>query len=219
MAKKIFLIIISILSCTALFSQQSNDDIFIPDTPCERSYSIATGPKLGLNTSNGTTSSYGFGFNHGLGYHIGACGKMHFGRRFESSFSGTGLFGAQVEFLYEERHPKNDLQPITLRCIEVPVMFQYYPFASLASELAFEIGFTYVNTLSCTPEQLQHNNVIIQTGQLSSKDIMISLGVCYVTPFDISFDLRYNLGTMPLAGNFDCKINTFTASAVYYFNL
>ena len=112
-----------------------------------------------------------------------------------------------------------DYGSITLQCIEIPVMFQYYPISSLATEFALEAGITFVKVFKCSPSQLQCNNIILQTGQLSSSDLMISLGVCYQTPFNVALNLRYNIGTMALAGNLDSRISTFIVSAVYLFDI
>ena len=219
MAKKTILFLISILLCNSLLSQQSNDDIIIPDNDSHLNFTIAVGPQVGLGLVNGTTTSYGFGFDIGPAFQLGASGRLHFGQRNESSPIGTGLFGVEAELLYERRKTGTDYGSITMQCIEIPVMFQYYPVSSMASEFALEAGMTYVKVFKCSPEQLQCNNIILHSGQLSSSDVMVSLGACYQTPFNVVLHLRYNIGTMALAGNLDSKINTFIASAVYSFDL
>lgn len=214
--KRFLIFFISTLFCASLYSQQYNDDIIIPEAPSERNYSIAIGPKAGIGIANGSSTSFGFGLDTGIGYHVGVCGTLHFGHRFESSPKGTGLFGASVELLYESKHLSLDSQTLKLHCLAIPVVFQYYPIASLASEFAIEAGLTFIKGLSCSPEQIQYENMILHTGQLSSNDLMLSFGIGYTAPFNVSFNARYNIGTMPLAGNLDCKTNTLTISAIYY---
>lgn len=221
MAKKNFLLFIAMLICSASFSQKNDepDPILIPGSYNERNFTFEIGPTIGLGVAKGTDTSYGFGFDSGLAFQIGASGKMHFGHRYESSPSGTGLFGTSVAIIYESRMPSIKKQALTMHCIEVPVLLQFYPIASLASEFALEAGVTFIKILKCSPEQLQINDIVLQTGQLSSSDVMLSLGTSYQAPFHLSIGLRYNLGLMPLAGNLDSRISTFHVSVAYMFEL
>lgn len=213
MVKKAILAIIAVLFCGTLFSQQSDDGIIIPDIP--KSYNLSIGPKIGLGLVSGTKTSNNYKFQSGFDLQLGASSILHFGHRFDSSPSGTGLFGLKMELLYEYRMPNTDFGTINMHCVEIPVLWQYYPISSLASEFAIEAGVTIVKTLKCSPEQMQLNNIIYHVGQLSSADVMVSLGLSYRTPYKVSFDARYNIGTSPLAGNLDSKLSTITVSAVY----
>ena len=213
MLRKIILVVISILFCGTLFSQQSDDDIII--TEIQKSYTFSIGPKVGLGLVTGTTTSDNYNFHGGFDFQLGASCNYHFGHRYESSPSGTGLFGLEMEVLYECRMPNTDFGTITMHCVEIPVLLQYYPIASLASEFALEAGVTLVKAFKCSPEQLQFYYTMYQVGQLKSADVMVSVGLSYQITSEMLLNLRYNLGTSPLAGNLDSKLSTLIVSATY----
>lgn len=215
MDKKIILGILSLLFCNVLFSQQVEDDFQIPDIP--KSYTISIGPKAGVGWASGSSSSNNYSIHGGLVFQLGANFNIHFGHRYESSPAGTGLLGFSAELLYECRNPKTDYGTLTMHCIEVPLLCRYYPVSSMASEFALEAGITLMKVLKCSPDQMQFGNTVYQMGQLKSSDIMATLGACYQTPFNVSFDLRYNLGTSPLAGNLDSRMSTLVLSIEYLF--
>ena len=104
---------------------------------------------------------------------------------------------------------------MTIRCVELPLLFQYYPTPSLA----VEAGPTFVRTLKYTPDQLQFDNVVLNIGQISGGDIMLTFGACYKTPFSLVLDLRYNFGLSNMAGNLDCKNSSLMFSVAYLFEL
>ena len=213
MDKRIILSILSLLFCNFLFSQQVDDEFQIPDIP--KSYTLSVAPSVGIGMAQATNAS---SYNHlhsGVAFQLGMNCNIHFGHRYESSLAGTGVFGLGMGMAYECRKPKTEYGTITMHCVEIPVLCHYYPVASLASEFALEAGMTLVKVIKCTPDQIQFSNTIYQVGQLKSADIMLTLGARYQTPYNIVFDLRYNLGTSPLAGNIDSKLSTMVLSLEY----
>jgi hypothetical protein len=213
MHKKLFFIVLALLACQALFSQEEWD---WGGSVQDKSYRFELDPKVGAGLTVATQpTNYSFSFNSGLAYQFGLSTNMHLGRRYSTSPGGTGWFGIEAEVMYGIR--KLGLEGInttlTMQCIEVPILAQFYPMPSLA----IEVGPTLTKTLKCSPEKLQLENVVLNTGQLSSSDIMLTAGIAYKTPVHLMFDLRYNLGIVPLAGNFDSKVSTAMVSVAYLF--
>lgn len=214
MRKKLLFITLALLSCQALFAQEEWD---WGGSTQDKTYRFELGPKVGAGLTIATQpTNYTFSFNSGLTYQFGLSANMHLGRRYSTSPGGTGWFGIEAEVMYGIR--KLGLEGInttlTMQCIEVPILAQFYPIPSLA----IEVGPTITKTLKCSPEWLQLENIVLNTGQLSSSDIMLTAGIAYKTPINLLFDIRYNIGFAALAGNFDCKVSTFMVSASYLIN-
>ena len=160
-------------------------------------------------------SGYVLDFKNGLALQAGVVGNIHFGRRQDSSPGGTGWFGAEAEVLYGLRTLGAEQESLTMHCVEIPVLLQVYPIPSLA----IEAGATFVKYLKCAPERLQIGEQAINISQFGeASDVMLSIGANYKIPAGIMLDLRYNLGTSSLAGNFDSKTSTFMASIAYLFS-
>lgn len=115
--------------------------------------------------------------------------------------------------LYSLRRIGADNNSLRMHCIEIPLLFQIYP----TNTWIIEGGFTLSKILVCAPKLMQINGVVFSTGQLSSRDVMLTLGTAYKVNTAFTVDLRYNLGFSPLAGNFDSNVSTFNLSAVWYF--
>lgn len=223
MCKKLFFIAFVLLSCNSLFSQDPIPSIN-PIQKRDQPFRIAAGIKVGGGMSLPTDptvvtsaypSGYALDFKNGLALQAGAVGNIHFGRRQDSSPGGTGWIGAQAEVLYGLRTLGTEHESLTMHCLEIPVLLQVYPIPSLAIEL----GPTFVKYLKCTPETLQVGEQAINIRQWGeASDVMLSIGANYKIPAGIMFDLRYNLGTSSLAGNFDTKTSTFMVSIAYLFS-
>lgn len=215
MFKRFTLLLFTLLSCHLLFSQ----DQWVWDLPTpthEKGYSFAVGLKAGGGLSMGSDPTlYNIDINNGLAYQAGVALNLHFGRRHEQSPRGTGWIGAQVEVLFGSRDIRSYSRTLSLRCLEIPVLVQFYPTPSFA----IEAGCTFVKTLKCVPEMLQLDDMVFQTGGISGGDIMITLGLAYQLSNGLSFGIRYNYGTSDVAGNFDCKTDSLLATIAYMFSI
>lgn len=217
MQKKLCLMVLILLVCNALFAQEENwnwnDD---PIMNRDKSYRIEIGPKVGIGMALGTNPTvFDLDIQNGMAYHFGASANIHFGRRRTQSPGGTGLFGIEAEALYGIRSIGTQAGRMTMRCMEFPLLVQFYPIPSLA----IEAGPTFVKTMKCTPDQLQFESIVLNTGLLSGSDVMLTFGACYKAPFKLMIDFRYNLGTSNLAGNFDTKVSSLIFSIAYLFSL
>lgn len=213
MRKKLLFIVLALLSCQALFAQEEWD---WGGSTQDKSFSFDLGPKVGAGLTIATQpTNYSFSFISGLACQLGLSANMHLGRRYSTSPGGTGWFGIEAEVLYGIRKLgiEGTKTTMTMQCIEVPILAQFYPMPSLA----IEVGPTLTKILKCDPEWLQLENVVLNTGQLSSSDIMFTIGIAYKTPINLMFDIRYNQGFVALAGNFDSKVSTAMVSVVYLF--
>lgn len=215
MNKRLLIITLSLLSCTALYSQK-NWEWESPESSRDKSYRIEIGPKLGAGLALATApTNYSFTFQPKLAYQAGLSANIHLGRRHQQSIGGTGLMGFEVEAMIGGRMLGTSAGNMSMLCLEIPVMVQFYPIPSLA----LEIGPTFTKILKCSPEQLQFDDIILNTGRLTSSDIMLTAGICYKTPIHLAIDLRYNYGIYLLAGNIDSKVSTVMFSMAYLFNL
>lgn len=213
MRKKLLFIVLTLLSYQALFAQEEWD---WGGSTQDKFFRFEIGPKIGAGLTIATQpTNYNILFNSGLAYQFGLSANIHLGRRYSTSPGGTGWFGIEAEVVYGIRKLgiESMESTVTMQCIEVPLLAQFYPMPSLA----IEVGPTFTKILKCSPEWLQLENVVLNTGQLSSSDIMLTAGISYKTPINLMFDLRYNLGFVALAGNVDSKVSTAMVSVVYLF--
>lgn len=208
MRKKLFVILVAVLCCNGLFSQEG--------TPIDRSFRMSIGPKAGVGLAFGSYSNaQNLSFSPSLSYQFGVVYNAHFGRRFELSNGGTGLFGFQLEALYGKNSLKLGTESFGFSFIEVPVLMQIY----VIPVLAIEAGATVVKVFSGTPSQITYDGATYGIGELSGSDVRITAGLCYKSPMGIMIDARYNLGMSPVAGNFDTKVSSVMVSFAYLFNI
>lgn len=224
MRKILFFLAFALLSCNALFSQ---DDFYRPSNLKDRDnpFRIAAGVKVGGGLAMATdptvvTTNYPTGydidFKNRFAFQVGAVANMHFGRRQDSSPGGTGWLGAQAEVLYGIRTIGTEKgTTLKMHCLEIPVLFQVYPIPALA----IEVGPTFTKTLKCTPDQLQLDDIALNTGKLSGSDIMLTAGIAYKTPINLMVDFRYDIGLFTLAGNLESKVSSAMVSVAYLFNI
>lgn len=226
MYKRFLLITLALLLSHALFSQNQSggnppkgkDEWKIEDIFGDKSYRIGLGPKVGANLAIATQpTTYNFNFNNGLGYLLGLSANAHFGRRYPQSAGGTGLFGIETEIIYCLRKlgMEEKEQPLTMHTIEIPVLVQYYPTPSIA----VEVGPTFTKTLKRTPNQLQLEEITLNSDRLLENDVMLTVGIAYKTPINLMIDFRYNHGLSNMAGNLDSKVSSLALSFVYLFNI
>ena len=214
MYKRVLVIALALLSCQILFAQE--EEWNWTGSTQDKPYRLELGPKVGAGLAMATKpTNYNFNFNNGLAYQVGLSANMHFGRRYSTSPGGTGWFGLEAEILYGGRMLgiEDTKANMTMHCLEVPLLIQFYPTPSLA----IEAGPTITKIIKCSPEELQLENVVLNTGQLSSSDVMLTFGIAYKTPLHLMVDLRYNMGLFALAGNLDSKVSTAMVSLVYLF--
>lgn len=212
MRKHLLLFLIAALCCNGLFAQDECED--------DRPYRLAIGPKVGIGAAMGSQSKLeSIDFGAGLGSQIGVAFNAQFGRRYELSCGGTGWFGLQVEALYGGRNIKVGSNTLKMNCIEMPILAQLY----FTPSFALQAGITPVVALSASPDKIQNGNAIYSTGQIKGNDVMATIGLAYKARINYNsallIDLRYNMGTSNLAGNFDTKVSSFMLSISYLFNV
>lgn len=214
MFKKFIVLILSVLYCQSLFSQdQWQWDVPVTDKQ-EKDFTIAVGGQVCGGLAFGSKPIlYDIDFQSGLAYQLGGVVNLHFGRRKQGSPKGTGWIGAETGIMFGTRNIHSRSHPFTFRCLEIPVLAQIYPMPSLA----IEAGATLVKIIKCSPDFYQFDDMVFQIGDLSGGDIVISLGTAYHLSNGLSFGLRYNQSTSNLAGNFDSKISFLTASIAFLF--
>lgn len=219
--KKLFSLAFALLLCNALFSQDSWN---VTSSSADKSFRIAVGPKIGAGMVMATDPTvamaihpdgFAIDFKNGLTVQGGLVANVHFGRRVAASPGGTGWLGIQVEALYGYRSIGTEQAPLTMHCVEIPVLLQVYPI----TDLAINLGTTIVRTLKCSPEMLQFDDLVLNTSQLAgSSDVMLTFGASYKILEGFLVDFRYNLGMSTMAGNFNSKVSSLTASFAYLFN-
>ena len=151
------------------------------------------------------------GISREAGLCLLACGKVPIDKQDFLKLLGR----IEVEALYSKHAVKLGNNTLSVGCVEVPVLFQFYPIPTLA----FEAGVTMVKGLSCTPDEIRVENHTLGVGEMRPNDVMLSVGANYKAPFGLSVGLRYNQGMSNLAGNFDTKISTVMFSVAYLFTI
>lgn len=209
MRKILFFISLFALCHMGLFGQEI-------DLVVDKPYRMAIGPKAGVGLSIGSHSNQqNLDFSPGLSYQFGLAFNAHFGRRYDLSDGGTGKFGFQLEALYAQRNIKLSSTTIGEKCLEIPVLAQFF----VTSSFGIEAGATVVHVIGCTPAVLDYQETHYHTGDISGNDVMLSVGACYKSPKGLLLDVRGNLGSSGLAGNFDTKVSTVMLSVAYLFTI
>ena len=214
------MLIASLMCATGLLAQESVmvEGIGLGDGLSDRAYRISIGPKVGVNfsTMSGNPAGGDMGAKMGVGFHGGAVLNAHFGRKSESSAGGTGMFGVQLEALYDQHVIKTEgSDNLSMSYFEVPLMLQFYPIP----DFCIEVGPTVAGTIGRSPDELVFTNLSLGTKDLQGYDVKISVGAQYRMKNGFTMSARYNLGTSDLAGNLPCKISAFQVSLGWMFNI
>ncbi|MBR0036637.1 MAG: PorT family protein [Bacteroidales bacterium] len=202
------------------YAQQFGDDsdfAFGGDEIEGRHWTMSLGAKAGVTMSNmDDYDLVDLGAGFGTGYTAGAVLDARFGRRNEAgSYGKTSWWGLQLEVLYSARNIKTDYDDLKLNYLEVPVLFQFYP----TSNFYIEAGATFAKLLSSKPKEMQAENIIIPTGELSGGDFLPTVGLGLKLKKGFTADVRYNIGTSELAGDFPCKTSMIAVSVGWMFDV
>lgn len=218
MYKKLITTSLALLFCAIAFAQEHQDCWIWPDEHIEDAVflHIDLGPKIdgGLAMAS-APSFFDFDLKSGLAYHLGAAINVHIAHHLSLSPRGTGRWGLEIEALYGSRNFKASNETMAMRCLEIPILLQFY----ITHSFQLEAGLTPVKTLNVSPDYLQAGQVIANVGNIKGDDIMVSAGACYKTAFGLAFGLRYNLGLSEWAENFHSKTSMVMVSASYLFPL
>lgn len=180
-----------------------------------KNYTLSVGPKIGVNYSiAGDPDGMDLGLSGNCGFSGGVAANVRFGRPEGKPF-GTERFGVQLEALYSMHSLKSDIENITMNCFEIPVLFQWYFLPSFAVEL----GPTFTGAFSASPKEFKYNNVNYEMSKVKAYDIMFSIGVNCKLKNGFTADLRYNLGTSDMAGNFQTKVSTISLGIGWLFTV
>lgn len=254
--KKMFVLILASLLCAPMFAQRGNQ----PQRGRGRSTSTAplaqkkhafyAGIKGGLDITSMTQPNECDLYNGaGIGGSIGIVGKVRFNRASQTSFAGTGLWGAGLELKYKNNVVKtigtnesgSENANLSVGYFEVPIYAQIFPFYKTSKMNTFyvEAGPDFAATIGRSPKTLTVDNLSGDLGsitynidndysRLKGMDIRVMFGLGYDLPIKnskhetahlIGLNARYYVGTSKLAGNFPCKMNSFELSLSWMFNI
>lgn len=176
-------------------------------------YTLAIGPMVGGNYAvAGNPEGMDLNLSGSAGFSAGLGANVRFGRPEGRPF-GTERFGVQVEALYALRTLTTNVENISMNCFEIPVLFQWY----FLPTLAVEVGPTFTGSFASSPKELNYNNAIYEMDKMSAYDVMFSLGLNYKLKGGFTAELRYNIGTSDLAGNFKTKVSTLSLGIGWLF--
>ena len=216
MKKSAFVFLLFMLLSSFVMAQVTPPGVRKPNRAVlhARGYQIAIAPTVGFGLALGSESeTYNSDLSIGYGYHFGLAVNARFGNRRNSSFSGgeKGHLGVELAALYENRIMKVSGVASHLKCIEIPIVGQYYPINSLCAEA----GVTLVKFMEYSPEWTPLGPSFLHTGQIKGGDIMLTVGASYDSPIGLAIGIRYYLGCSNIAGNFDSKVSTAMVSLTY----
>jgi len=218
MSKRLLITALVLSLCSIAFAQTQQDRWIWPDEQIEGALflHIDIGPKIGGGLAMASAPSFfDFDLKSGFAYQLGAAINVHIAHHLSLSPHGIGRWGLEIEALYGSRNFKAGNETMAMRCLEIPILLQFY----ITHSFQLEAGLTPVKTLNVSPDYLQAGQVIANVGNIKGDDVMISAGACYKTAFGLAFGLRYNLGMSEWAENFHSKTSTVMVSASYLFPL
>ena len=218
MLKRLLITIIVLLFCSIAFAQEQQDRWIWPDEQIEEAlfFHIGIGPKIGGGIAIASAPSFfDFDLKNDFAYQLGATINVHIANHPSVAPHGTGRWGMEIEALYESRNFNAGNGTMSMKCLAIPVLLQFY----ITHDFQLEAGLTPVKTINVTPDNLQTGNVTANVGNIKGDDVMISGGACYKTSFGLAIGLRYNHGLSEWAENFHSKTSTAMVSISYLFHL
>ena len=218
MYKRLLIIALSLLFSGVAFAQEQQDPWIWPDDHIKDALflRIGVGPRIGGGMGMATDPSFfDFDMKGNLAYQIGASANIHMANHSSMKPKGIGHWGLEIEALYGSRNYKSGDETMVMRCLEIPVLLQFY----ITQEFLLETGLTTVKLLNVSPGYLQTGGVVAHVGGIIGNDMMISAGLCYNTTFGLAFGFRYNYGLSEWAENFHSKSSTAMVSVSYLFSL
>ena len=219
MYKKLIITSLTLLFCAITFAQEQQDRWIWPDNNLDNVLflNVGIGPKIGGGLATATAPlSYDFALKSSFAYQIGAAFNVYIGHHSSLGLSGIeGRWGVEIEALYSSLNFNAGIKTMTVNCLEVPILLQFY----VTPELQVEAGATPTKLLKVSPEHLQTGHVVANAGNMQGGDVKLSIGACYKTAFGLSIGLRYNLGMSELAESFHSKTSTAMLSINYLFPL
>ena len=253
--KKVFVLILASMLCSTSFAQrnaqpQRSGGRTAKPGLVQKKHSFFLGLKGGLDISTMTQPDNSNLYDGaGVGFNIGAVGKVRFNQATPNAPAGTGLIGVGLELKYKQNTVKTigfdesgkANANLSIGYFEVPVYLQIYPFYKSDAMNTFyvEAGPDIAGTLSRKPKSLTVENPSAElssitynfdtnAGKLKGMDLRILFGVGYDfaikndqhdTKHLIGVNARYYIGTSKLAGNFNSKMSTFEISLSWMFNI
>ena len=218
MFKRLFITALALLFCSFAFAQNQQDRWIWPDEHIEDALflHIELGPKIGGGVALATNPSFfDFDLKGGLAYQIGGAINVNISHHPSLGLQGIGRLGFEIEALYGSRSFNAGNKNMVMRCLEIPLLLQYY----ITPDIQVEAGLTPVKLLGVSPDYLQTGNVVANVGNIKGNDMMVSAGACYKTDIGLTIGLRYNLGLSEWAENFHSKTSTAMVSVIYLFPL
>ena len=217
--KKILFLVVSVL-LTSLPVMAQWAETIVPS----KKNAFFLGPKAGVTFASMSQPQQGtLADGMGVGYSGGLAMKLRFGKATEDSDGGTGLLGLGIEAKYVMNNVKAvGGDKMSFGFVEVPIMFQIYPFKKSSGMNSFmiEVGPDFAFNLSSTPDVVVANNVSYQIGSLKPNDVRVLLGLGYTIPgTGLDINARYYLGTSSMAQNMTSKMSMIEVSLSYLFRV
>ncbi len=218
MYKRLLIIALSLLFSGVAFAQEQQDPWIWPDDHIKDALflRIGVGPKIGGGMAMATEPSFfDFDLKGNLAYQIGATLNFQMANHSSVKPHGIGHWGLEIEALYGSRNYKSGDETMAMRCLEIPILLQFY----ITQGFLLEAGLTTVKLLNVSPGYLQTGGVVAYVGGIKGNDVMFSAGLCYKTSFGLDFGFRYNYGLSEWAENFHSKSSAAMVSVSYLFSL
>ena len=218
MHKRLLLTLLAIFLSGYIFAQTQQDRWVWPDEHIEDALypHLGIGPKVGVGVATATQPDFfDFDMGGGLAYQLGVAINFNIGHHASLGPKGIGRLGLEIEALFESRSFSTGHESLSMNCVEMPILLQFY----ISSEILLEVGFTPVKSLGTKPDYLCTGPTAVNVGGIKADDVMLTAGVCYKTKMGLSVDLRYNYGMSPWSENFESKTSTIMLGVNYLFSL
>lgn len=191
-----------------------NGDEYVPGQIVLRNFVLSVGAKAGGNYSLTSSSKGDYGLSGTFGYSAGLAANVKFCRPVGRSL-GAERFGVQIEGLFSNRRISLNDVTLDMKAVELPVLLQWYYLPGFC----LEAGSTFTSVVNASPDKISdsNGNYVIHTGQIKSKDMMLTLGLGYKDKAGFTASIRYNLGNSDLANNMEIKVSTLTVSIGWLF--
>lgn len=174
-----------------------------------KSYVLSLGPVISGNYS---IPYNGYDISGGLGFNAGAAINLRFGRP-KLHPVGTERFGVQIEFLYSTYNLNDDKNDYTLKCFDIPILFQWY----VLPMWAIDAGITIMNANKISCENYRYGN--IQDYDNGKSVFCVSFGYSFRFRNGFTANIRYNMGLSSMAENITANHSALSLGIGWMFNV
>ncbi|WP_347921863.1 porin family protein [Pontimicrobium sp. SW4] len=162
--------------------------------------SLKFGVKSGINVA--TINGGELNVDSRIGFHIGVVSEIEINNK----------FSIQPELMYSSQGAEEDIVQVKLDYLLLPLLAKYHIVNGFSIEVGPQFAFLVNDEI-----ELDNDNQSVFDTDSENFDLSASFGLGYQLKSSLFFQVRYNLGIIPVVENPDVTNGVFQLSAGYQF--